>query len=278
MFWNNPMVKMATLALLLACFLAGAMAHALPPQDSPTSPDSKPSPVSIDEDRPINWKTLVPDVLQDQKAIWTFPGALARGDDWKPTLVIGGAVAGLIALDPHDTPYFRTTSSFSGFNRRVSGTNALIGTALVPVTAYAVGLVRHDSYATHTALLAGEAAVDAGVLGWVMQTATGRLAPQNIAPGGSYSDTWFKTYHPILHAGGSFPSEHTIAAFSVATVFARRYGRHRWVPWVAYGAATLVGFSRVTLQAHFPSDVFAGGALAYMISRFAVMPGREPEP
>jgi membrane-associated phospholipid phosphatase len=45
---------------------------------------------------------------------------------------------------------------------------------------------------------------------------------------------------------------------------------------VAYGAATLVGFSRLTQQAHFPSDVFAGAALGYFISRDVVMPGREP--
>ena len=56
---------------------------------------------------------------------------------------------------------------------------------------------------------------------------------------------------------GGFPSGHTIAAFSIATVFAERYHRHRWVPWTAYGLAGLIGFSRVTLQAHFPSDVFA---------------------
>ena len=176
------------------------------------------------------------------------------------------------------SPYFRNNSTFSGFNRRLSGTNTAIGTALVPASFYALGLVRKDSYATHTALLAGESAVDAEILAWVLRNATGRLRPSAVPPGGNYSDTWFETYKPILRAGGSFPSDHAAAAFSVATVFAHRYGNHRWVPWVAYGAATLVGVSRVTLQAHFPSDVFAGAAFGYLISRFIVMPGREPEP
>jgi membrane-associated phospholipid phosphatase len=67
------------------------------------------------------------------------------------------------------------------------------------------------------------------------------------------------------------PSGHTIAAFSIATVFARRYGNHRWVPFVAYGLAGVVGFSRMTLSAHFASDVFMGAALGYSISRFAVL-------
>jgi membrane-associated phospholipid phosphatase len=54
-------------------------------------------------------------------------------------------------------------------------------------------------------------------------------------------------------------------------VIARRYGNHRWVPYAAYGAAALVGFSRLTLSAHFLSDVFLGGALGYSISHFAVL-------
>ena len=259
---------------------AGACACAASPvvaQSGATAQSPSP-PVSIFEERPINWRTLVPDILRDQRPIWTFPAKLAGGEHWEPTLGIAAAFGGLVALDPHDSPYFRNNkSSFSTFNHRLNSTNTAIGIGLVPVSFYALGLVRKDSYATHTSLLAGESVVDDAILTWVFQNATGRLRPKVITTGGSYSNTWFKTYHPLLRADTSFPSAHSIAAFSVATVFARRYGSHRWVPWVAYGAATLVGFSRVTLQAHFPSDVFAGAAFGYIISRFVVMPGREPE-
>jgi membrane-associated phospholipid phosphatase len=59
---------------------------------------------------------------------------------------------------------------------------------------------------------------------------------------------------------------------SVATVFARRYGRtHRWVPRMAYGLAGLVSFSRLTLSAHFPSDAFAATFLGYTIARYGVL-------
>jgi membrane-associated phospholipid phosphatase len=54
-------------------------------------------------------------------------------------------------------------------------------------------------------------------------------------------------------------------------VFADRYRQHRWAPWLAYGLAGLVGFSRISLQSHFPSDVFAGGALGYFISDYVVL-------
>jgi membrane-associated phospholipid phosphatase len=85
------------------------------------------------------------------------------------------------------------------------------------------------------------------------------------------SDSWFENRGPIVGGSGGFPSGHTIAAFSIATVVSRRYGNHRWVPYAAYGLAALVGFSRLSLSAHFLSDVFVGGALGYSISRFTVL-------
>jgi membrane-associated phospholipid phosphatase len=57
----------------------------------------------------------------------------------------------------------------------------------------------------------------------------------------------------------------------VATVVASRYHKHAWVPWVAYGFATAISFSRVTTLSHFPSDVFLGAALGYTITRYQVL-------
>lgn len=238
--------------------------------------ESTTAPSAIDQERPIDWRTIGPDLLHDQRAIWTFPTRLARGEDWKPTLEFLIVLGALISLDSRDTPYFRQTTAFSGFNHGLTATNATIGTLLVPAAIYAVGRLHKDSFATHTALLAGESAIDSEVVAEALKIAIGRRRPYAVPGGGNYSDTWFETYHPIPNTSGSFPSGHTILAFSVATVIAHRYRDHRWVPWVAYGAATLVGFSRLTQQAHFPSDVFAGAALGYFISRDVVMPGREP--
>jgi membrane-associated phospholipid phosphatase len=120
------------------------------------------------------------------------------------------------------------------------------------------------------ALLAGEAVANAEIRSTVVTGATKRGRPNGIAPGGNYSDSWFEG-GSFLGSNGGFPSGHTIAAFSVATVVARRYGNHRWVPYAAYGMAALVGFSRVSLSAHYLSDVFVGAALGYSISRFTVL-------
>jgi membrane-associated phospholipid phosphatase len=226
---------------------------------------------SIAYDRPVSWKLLLPNLLSDQERIWTFPARLVNRQDWIPATAIVGTTAALWTLDPTEASYFRRTSTFNGFNNIFSGNATTIGVITAPVSLYAVGLIRKDSKMQHTALLAGEAVVDAEVVTTVLKDATKRVRPAAIPPRGNYNDSWFESSGSFLRGNGSFPSGHTIAAFSVATIVARRYGNHRWVPYATYGMAALVGFSRLSLSAHFVSDVFMGGALGYSISRFAVL-------
>lgn len=212
-------------------------------------------------------------IAGDQKTIWSFPIRAAEGKHWKPALALTLATTGLVFIDSHDAPYFRRTDTFVGFNRAVSGRNTMIGMWAVPLATLTAGWVKHDSFAQQTGLEAGEAAVDAQLVSLGLKFATRRLRPSDIPPNGDFGHTWYKS-NSNFGFESSFTSGHAITAFSIATVFAERYRRHRWVPWVAYGAATLVAFSRVTLQSHFPSDVFAGAALGYSISHFVVL-GRQ---
>jgi membrane-associated phospholipid phosphatase len=236
------------------------------PLSSPTAPPS-PAPV----DRPVSWKLLLPNLISDQERIWTFPARLAQGQAWLPTAAVLGATAGLVALDPSEGAYFRGTSRFNGFNNTFTGNATLVGTIAAPVSLYAAGLMRKDAKMQGTALLAGEAIADAELLTTVLKDLTERVRPAAIPPHGNFSDTWFESGGSLIRGSGSFPSGHSIAAFSLATVVARRYGNHRWVPYAAYGMAAVVGFSRLSLSAHFLSDVFLGGALGYSISRFTVL-------
>jgi membrane-associated phospholipid phosphatase len=120
-------------------------------------------------------------------------------------------------------------------------------------------------------LLATEALADSEIVATVLKDITRRQVPSTIPKTGNFSDSWFDNKGSYFSGNGSFPSGHTIAAFSVATIVARRYRNHRWVPYASYGLAGLVAFSRLTLSAHFLSDVFMGGALGYTISRFTVL-------
>jgi hypothetical protein len=256
-------MAMKTLLVLLPALALSMQGQA--PDAPPVDPQTQPG-------RPISWTKLVPNLASDQKQIWTFPKKLGKRKVWIPTAAVAGVTAGLVALDPKTAGYFRRTSSFDGFNRVFSGKATDIGNIVAPVSLYAAGLIRKDSKMQSTALLAGEAIANAEILTIAMKDVDRRLRPADIAPNGDFDDSWFRDNKRYGRSNGSFPSGHTIAAFSVATVISRRYGaQHRWIPYVAYGSAALVGFSRMTLSSHFTSDVFMGAALGYSISRFIVL-------
>ena len=222
-------------------------------------------------DRPVSIRLLLPNILSDQKQIWAFPLRVARGHALLPAALVLGATGGLLALDPIEGNYFRGTVAYHGFNKVFSSNTTSIAMIAAPVSFYAVGLIRKDEKAQHTALLAAEAVANAEIVTMILKDATKRARPAAFAPNGNLYDSFFDSKGSVFRSNGGFPSGHTIAAFSIATVVARRYGNHRWVPYVVYGTAALVGFSRLTLTAHFTSDVFFGAVLGYSISRFSVL-------
>jgi|SRR5580698_10377425 membrane-associated phospholipid phosphatase len=236
--------------------------------DSPQSGQS--SQEATDDSQPTSWKTVAPKTLKDQEKIYRdFPDNVIHGKHWIPVAVFLGVTGVLIGLDQWESPYFRRTATYHGFNSVVSGTNASLLIAGVPVTTYLTGLLTKNRYPQSTALSTAEAVADSEIAAEVLKLISRRARPESIPPRGSFADTWLDS-HTITDGG--FPSGHTIAAFSVATIMSRRYGHNRlWVPYLAYGLAGAIGFSRVTLSAHNVSDVFAGAALGYAISRFVVL-------
>jgi hypothetical protein len=224
-------------------------------------------------ERRINWLKLIPNVARDQKDIWLFPISLAKGQHTNPALATAVITAGLVGMvDVPSGKYFQRTTSFKGFNKVFSGKNTSNLMFLAPGAFYGLSLLRKDSYGQHTFLLAGEAVLDSEILTSVMKDIDQRMKPIEVQPGGDFSETWFKSdAGGPIRGIGSFPSGHTIAAFSVATVFADRYPKPRWKPLMFYGLAALFGFSRVSVQSHHPSDVFAGAVLGYAIAHYTVL-------
>lgn len=66
----------------------------------------------------------------------------------------------------------------------------------------------------------------------------------------------------------SFVSGHSSTAFSLATSIASEYHNKPIIKWTAYGLASCVAISRVYDNKHWSSDVIAGAALGYAVSRF----------
>jgi membrane-associated phospholipid phosphatase len=220
------------------------------------------------------WRKLPSNFVHDQKDMWLFPVQVAQGHHWLPVALVTGATAALIATDPQTMPYFRQTDTFQDSSRALGAKFSGGIIAAVPATFYVVSLIRKDSYGQATSLLAGEAVVDDTILMIVAKAITRRERPTDIPVNGKYSDTFFKSGSGPLGKGSSFPSGHAMMAFSVATIFAHRYREHRWIPYVAYGVAAAISFSRITTGAHFPSDVFFGAATGFAIARFDVLHGQ----
>jgi membrane-associated phospholipid phosphatase len=275
-FKKLPVVVIAMSALVIPSRTAAQITR--PDQSSPAAPlpndpletagplAQSPEPVF---DRPVSWKLLYHNWITDQKQIWSFPARLVQGQNLAPTAAVLATTAGLFFLDTSEAGYFRHTTTFHGFNHIFNGNATAIGMGTASASLYAIGRIRKDSKMQHTALLAGEAMADAAIVQTVLKDTTMRVRPVRYPASGWFATSSSPTSY--IRGNGSFPSGHSIEAFAVATVIAQRYRNHRWVPYVAYGLASVVGFSRLTLNVHFLSDVFMGGALGYSISRFTVL-------
>jgi membrane-associated phospholipid phosphatase len=279
------MIRIAgRLMLFSACFALACSSYQAAAQDYVNLPDdpgqtAKPGVDSTTgvPQREATWHSLPGDFLHDQKDIWTFPFRLAKGKHLVPTLIVVGGTVGLIYADSHDMPYFRTHQK--NWDKVNDAFDPLITTGEVvalPAGLLAAGYIRHDDREVNTALLATEAYGDTVVVNLALKAITRRQRPSDVPIGGDYSDTFFNGGKSPLH-GSSFPSGHTTAVWSVATVVAERY-RNRgkpWIPILSYTLATAISFSRITEAAHFPSDVWMGASLGYSIAKYQTLKPRQ---
>jgi len=226
--------------------------------------------------REATWRSLPGDFLHDQKDLWTFPLRLAKGHALVPTLVVVGGTIGLIYADPHDAPYFRNhQKNWDDFNDVFDPLITTGEVIALPAGLMAAGYIRHDNREVNTSLLAAEAYGDSVVINLAMKAVTRRERPSDVPLNGDYSDTFFNGGKSPFK-GSSFPSGHSTAVWSVATVVAERY-RHRgkpWIPVLSYTLATVISCSRITESAHFPSDVWLGSALGYSIAKYQTLKPR----
>jgi membrane-associated phospholipid phosphatase len=207
---------------------------------------------------PVTEKGLPVAILKDQVGIWTSPVRI-RARDLIWLLPLGAATGLTLATD---TDAMRDLSRNPGFNKdSVNASNALLGGAIaIPVTLYGVGLFKGDARARETGILSGEALADSVVLDQVTKIIFRRERPlYNNASGDFFSST--------TGQNNSFPSSHSMLAWSIAGVIAGEYPS-RWVQLGTYSLATSVSLMRVLGQEHFPTDVLVGGAAGWLIGHY----------
>jgi len=203
-------------------------------------------------------------VVQDEVGIVTAPFHLSAANYlW---LLPFGAATG-IALDK-DNEALRAvgfdTSRENEF-RRVSDYGGIYGPSAAVAVGYIAGGVTHNDHLQETAVLAGEAMADSIILNKGLQYAINRQDPMQGDGTGRFWPHGLKTWPD----GQSMPSDHAILAWSFAHVVGAQYNGIA-TRLLVYSLATTVSASRVMARQHFPSDVFVGSALGYVIGGYVV--------
>lgn len=120
-----------------------------------------------------------------------------------------------------------------------------------PVVTFAAGLVSKDKATQQKAIVMLEAQVANAVITQGLKYIINRKRPSE-----KYPD-----FIPVVYEKTpSFPSGHTSGAFANATSLSLAF-RKWYVVVPAYSWAALMGYSRMYLGVHYPSDVLAGAVL-----------------
>ena len=246
---NRTSKCLFSMVLSTVFFLAviSAQAQAPSPTPSPTPQSSK---------TPTLESQFFKNVVRDQEAIWTSPFHLhGRDARWLAPLALG--TAALIATDRRTGDEVGESTSLLNASRIVSYAGSAYGVGAIAATFYCFGRAKHDARARETGLLGAEALIDSAIVVTALKEITQRRRPLSGPDRGDFFD-----------GGSSFPSGHSIEAWSLAAVIANEYHDHRWVQVGAYGIASAVSLSRFTGRQHYLSDVLVGSAAGYGIGRY----------
>jgi membrane-associated phospholipid phosphatase len=216
--WQTVRYVVCILLLLTALQISAAsvLAQSQPAGASP-APQASPTP-SLE-------KRFFKNILRDQRAIWTSPLHMNRGDaKWAAPL--GLSMAALLATD-QETDEFGSNGRRMVVSRDISLAGSVYATGGGTVAFYLAGRATGNRRARETGLLCAEALIDGGIVSSVIKNVTQRQRPDHDEGQGEF-----------LERGHSFPSGHATSAWALATVIANEYKAHRVVQISAYGIAT----------------------------------------
>jgi len=200
-------------------------------------------------------------VAGDTLAVFTAPSRWEK-EDWLTFAALGTAVAASSAFDHQIKVESQEERSRKKDTFAQNFQNLGSQYSWIIIGGFATyGYWRSDTEATATAGDALAASLIAsGLVTPIIKIAAGRERPNKT------SQTFnFKPFS----GNASFPSGHTTQAFVIATVIAEHYPAW-WMQTLAYGSAAMVGYSRIEQNMHFASDVVAGAAIGWSVTRMIV--------
>lgn len=235
-------------SLLVVAVLFNAVVRAQSAAQLPDAPDAP------------TVRAMPRNILFDQAGIWTSP--LRMNDREVAFGLLFVASAGALGSEDANIMqhHFLDQNTANHANTASTGLTGLL--VAVPVAYYGIGHFNHSAAAEQTGILAGEAMVDSLAVNQVF-----KIASRRERPGLNNAKGLF--FQPGVGFDSSFASNHSVVAWSSATVIASE-SDHLWVKIAAYGLATGVSATRVIGRDHFPSDVYVGSAVGWMIGRYVL--------
>jgi membrane-associated phospholipid phosphatase len=226
----------------------------------------KNDPPETNKPSPINYKALIigdiDSSIRDGVSIVTAPSHFGW-KEWTFTALSIGATVSIYFVDSSLRAY--TLSHKSRTKDRLILPWEYYGTGYTAFALgagmYGFGLGFFHPWWRETGREVLSAVLISGIAGQVLKIGFGRFRP--------YINNGANAFLPfkIREMNASFPSGHTLTAFAVSSVLAKRIA-NPYISCGLYGVALLTGIQRIYSDNHWASDVAMGAILGTVIGRF----------
>jgi membrane-associated phospholipid phosphatase len=226
--------------------------------------------------KPTIWDDLGYDIKAyafDWGSFLIYPFTMSGKD-----ALIGGTVIGGTALISLIDDDFRDIASHEGrstYNHDFWDIPTFYGYVQYPSilggAMYAVGLFARENWIRKTGRMLLQSLTYGGTVTMGLRYVLGRHRPFS-SEKNQYEFSWFESNGDLQ----SFPSGHTVVAFSTSTILAEQIDTW-WARVVLYSFAALTGYARIYNDQHWISDVVFGAALGFGSSMFVLKMERDRE-
>ncbi|MEA3496390.1 MAG: phosphatase PAP2 family protein [Bacteroidota bacterium] len=185
--------------------------------------------------------------------------------DWCKAGIVVGTTIGLYTQDQkiHNFVQKNRSKSVDALAKIVEPAGGYYPLAALSLT-YLGATVFDNNKAKRIALLGIESYLLSGAFVYALKLSGHRHRPNTGDPFNRWDGPQLSTHNL------SFPSGHSAAAFSVASVISEELKETKWVPYLAYSIASMTALSRVYDNYHWTSDIFLGSVIGFVTGKTIV--------